>query len=53
MKKKTFFTTQFMFLLFFNGAVLLLSVMLWKEKTGDTEGDGFVGTLYDPFLGNA
>lgn len=32
MKKKTFFTTQFMFLLFFNGAVLLLSVMLWKEK---------------------
>ena len=32
MKKKTFFTTQFMFLLFFNGAVLLLSVMLWKEN---------------------
>lgn len=32
MKKKTFFTTQIMFLLFFNGAVLLLSVMLWKEK---------------------
>ncbi len=32
MKKKTFFTTQFMFLLFFNGAILLLSVMLWNEK---------------------
>lgn len=53
MKKKTFFTTQFMFLLFFNGGGSFAFRHALERKTGGTEGDGFVRTLYDPFLGNA
>lgn len=32
MKKKTFFTTMLLFLLFFNGAFLFLAVVFWHEK---------------------
>lgn len=32
MKKKTFFTTLLLFLLFFNGAFLFLAVVFWHEK---------------------
>lgn len=32
MKKKAFFTTMHLFLLFFNGAFLFLAVVFWHEK---------------------